>query len=40
MPKLRDAIIGETKWDRLQARLDANARGTGVAEDQRCRGST
>jgi len=30
MPKLRDAIIGETKWDRLQARLDANARGTGV----------
>jgi site-specific DNA recombinase len=30
MPKLRKPIIGETKWDRLQARLDANARGTGV----------
>jgi DNA invertase Pin-like site-specific DNA recombinase len=33
IPKLREPIIGEVKWDRLQARLDAKAHGTGVPKD-------
>ena len=32
-PMLREPIIDETKWDRLQARLDAKAHGTGVPKD-------
>jgi DNA invertase Pin-like site-specific DNA recombinase len=33
LPMLREPIIGEAKWDRLQARLDAKASGTGVPKD-------
>ena len=33
LPMLREPIIGEAKWDRLQARLDAKAHGTGVPKD-------
>ena len=32
-PLTREPIIGEVKWDRLQARLDAKAYGTGVPKD-------
>jgi site-specific DNA recombinase len=33
MPMLREPIISETTWNRLQARLDAKAHGTGVPKD-------
>jgi len=33
LPMLREPILGEAKWDRLQARLDAKAHGTGVPKD-------
>jgi DNA invertase Pin-like site-specific DNA recombinase len=33
LPMVREPIIGEAKWDRLQARLDAKAHGTGVPKD-------
>jgi hypothetical protein len=33
LPMMREPIIGEAEWDRLQARLDAKAHGTGVPKD-------
>ena len=33
LPMLREPIIGDAKWDRLQTRLDAKAHGTGVPKD-------